>query len=94
VNESVSARPALTFFFPAYNEEANIKRTVARAIDDVGPLADSLEVLAIDDGSTDRTPQLADELAAADPRVRGQFISPTAATAAPCRRGLPMRAGS
>jgi glycosyltransferase involved in cell wall biosynthesis len=70
VNESVSARPALTFFFPAYNEEANIERTVARAIDDIGPLAASLEVLAIDDGSTDRTPQLADELAAADPRVR------------------------
>jgi glycosyltransferase involved in cell wall biosynthesis len=70
VNESVSGRPALTFFFPAYNEEENIERTVARAIDDVGPLAESLEVLAIDDGSTDRTPQLADELAAADPRVR------------------------
>ena len=30
----------------------------------------SIEVLVVDDGSTDRTPNLADELAAADPRVR------------------------
>ena len=41
------------------------------ALSEIGPLVDgSLEVLAIDDGSTDRTPELADALAAADPRVR------------------------
>ena len=70
VNRPSAARPALTFFFPAYNEEANIEQTVARALADIGPLVESLEVLAIDDGSTDETPRLADELAAADPRVR------------------------
>jgi glycosyltransferase involved in cell wall biosynthesis len=65
-----SNRPRLTFFFPAYNEEENIARTVELALSQIGPLVPSIEVLAIDDGSTDRTPQLADELAAADPRVR------------------------
>ena len=64
-------RPRLTFFFPAYNEEENIERTVELALAEIGPLVDgSLEVLAVDDGSTDRTPELADALAAADPRVR------------------------
>ena len=70
VNRPTADRPALTFFFPAYNEEANIEQTVARALADIGPLVESLEVLAIDDGSTDETPQLADALAADDPRVR------------------------
>jgi glycosyltransferase involved in cell wall biosynthesis len=70
MSDPATPRPALTFFFPAYNEEANIERTVALAIDQIGPLVPSLEVLAIDDGSTDRTPQLADALAAADGRVR------------------------
>ncbi len=70
VNGPRSSRPALTFFFPAYNEEANIERTVATALEAIGPLASPIEVLAIDDGSTDRTPELADALAAADPRVR------------------------
>jgi glycosyltransferase involved in cell wall biosynthesis len=44
---------------------------VRRALDEIGPLVDgSIEVLVVDDGSTDRTPELADALAAADPRVR------------------------
>ena len=65
-----AARPQLTFFFPAFNEEENVEATVARALAEIGPLVESLEVLIVDDGSTDRTPELADALAAADPRVR------------------------
>jgi len=64
------ATPRLTFFFPAYNEEANIERTVERVLAEVAPLVESIEVLIVDDGSTDRTPELADALAAAEPRVR------------------------
>ena len=64
-------RPRLTFFFPAYNEEENVAETVRRALDEIGPLVQgSVEVLVVDDGSTDRTPELADALAASDPRVR------------------------
>ena len=63
-------RPQLTFFFPAYNEEENIERTVELALEQIGPMVDSLEVLIVDDGSSDRTPELADALAAADSRVR------------------------
>jgi glycosyltransferase involved in cell wall biosynthesis len=66
-----ASRPRLTFFFPAFNEEENVTETVRRALDEVGPMVDgSIEVLIVDDGSTDRTPELADALAAADPRVR------------------------
>ena len=66
-----TARPRLTFFFPAFNEEENVAETVRRAIEEIGPLVDgSIEVLVVDDGSTDRTPELADALAADDSRVR------------------------
>jgi glycosyltransferase involved in cell wall biosynthesis len=48
-----------------------VEGTVARALADIGPLVDgSLEVLIVDDGSTDRTPELADALAATHPEVR------------------------
>jgi glycosyltransferase involved in cell wall biosynthesis len=68
---AAETRPRLTFFFPAFNEEENVERTVELALTDIGPLVDgSLEVLIVDDGSSDGTPQLADALAAADPRVR------------------------
>jgi glycosyltransferase involved in cell wall biosynthesis len=65
-----TAPPRLTFFFPAYNEEENVERTVERALADVAPLVGSIEVLIVDDGSTDRTPELADALAEGHPRVR------------------------
>ncbi|MBA2633525.1 MAG: glycosyltransferase family 2 protein [Chloroflexi bacterium] len=71
MTDAAAARPRLTFFFPAYNEEENVEETVRRALSEIGPLVGgSLEVLIVDDGSTDRTPQLADALVAADPRVR------------------------
>ena len=68
---AADARPRLTFFFPAYNEQENVEGTVERALADIGPMVDgSLEVLIMDDGSSDRTPELADALAAAHPEVR------------------------
>ncbi len=63
-------RPRLTFFFPAYNEEENVTETIRRALDEVGPLVDgSIEVLVVDDGSTDRTREMAGAAARQDPRV-------------------------
>ena len=71
MTDATPGRPRLTFFFPAFNEEKNVEETVRRALADVGPLVDgSIQVLIVDDGSSDRTPELADALAAADPRVR------------------------
>jgi glycosyltransferase involved in cell wall biosynthesis len=71
MDPAASQRPRMTFFFPAFNEEENVERTVELALSEIAPLVDgSLEVLIVDDGSSDRTPELADALAAADPRVR------------------------
>ena len=64
-------RPRLTFFFPAYNEEENVVEMVRRSLDEIGSLVNgSIELLVVDDGSTDRTAELADELAASEPRIR------------------------
>jgi len=67
---TATPRPGLTFFFPAYNEEENVEETVSRALEQIGPMVPSIEVLIVDDGSRDRTPEIADRLAAADERVR------------------------
>jgi glycosyltransferase involved in cell wall biosynthesis len=62
--------PALSFFFPAHNEAENIGAFVAEALEVLPTLADEFEIIAVDDGSTDATPKLADDLAAGHPQVR------------------------
>jgi glycosyltransferase involved in cell wall biosynthesis len=54
----------LSLFFPAHNEEANLEALVEEALGALPALADRFEIIAVDDGSRDRTPAIADELAA------------------------------
>ncbi len=57
--------PLLSVIVPAYNSEAYLDRALATLVDYNG----ELEVLIIDDGSTDRTPTIADDWAARHPGV-------------------------
>jgi len=60
----------LSVFFPCYNEEANVERTTEAALTAGRELAEDFEVIIVDDGSADRTGELADALAAKYPQVR------------------------
>ena len=60
---------ALSYFFPAHNEEANLRGLVDEALAALPALADTFEIIIVDDGSRDATPGIADELAAGDGRV-------------------------
>jgi len=57
---------------PAYNEEATIEAAVDLTLQTLAAFlpAGSFEVLVAEDGCTDRTPEIADRLAAEDDRVR------------------------
>jgi glycosyltransferase involved in cell wall biosynthesis len=61
--------PALSYFFPAHNEAENIEALVAEALEELPGLAETFEIIAVDDGSKDGTGALADALAAAHPGV-------------------------
>jgi len=53
----------LSVFFPAYNEEANLEKTIREALAVLKKIAQKYEVIIIDDGSKDQTGQIADRLA-------------------------------
>jgi glycosyltransferase involved in cell wall biosynthesis len=65
----------LSIFYPMWNEELYIERALdaghraAQGLIVRGDIAD-YELIVVDDASTDATPEIADRLAAADPRVR------------------------
>ncbi len=60
-------KPSVTVLIPAYNEESVILDTIRSAIASDYP---KLEILVIDDGSTDRTAELVRANFGSDPRVR------------------------
>jgi glycosyltransferase involved in cell wall biosynthesis len=65
-----SARVArLSYFFPAHNEEANLEGLVEEALATLPTIADTFEIIAVNDGSRDRTAEIADRLAAAHPGI-------------------------
>ena len=67
----------LSYFFPAHNEEANVRELVAEALETLPTLAEVFEIIVVDDGSRDGTGPIADELAAANPGVVRAVHHPT-----------------
>jgi glycosyltransferase involved in cell wall biosynthesis len=62
--------PGLSVFLPSHNEEGNVERVVAGYLAELPRVAGDYEVIVVDDGSSDRTGEIADRLAAADVHVK------------------------
>ncbi len=59
----------ISVFFPAYNEEENIEDTVRKARKVLLEIADKWEIIVVNDGSTDKTGQIAAKLRREDKRI-------------------------
>ena len=67
----------LSYFFPARNEEANLEGLVEEALNVLPELAETFEIIAVNDGSRDRTAAIADDLTARHPGVVRAVHHPT-----------------
>lgn len=63
-------KPGLSVFFPAYNDAGTIASLVIGALHTARRLTPDFEVIIVNDGSADRTAEIADELARTYPEVR------------------------
>lgn len=61
---------SLTIIIPALNEQENIKDAVEEALRAASSRVREFEILLINDGSTDRTGEIMDEISRKDPRIK------------------------
>lgn len=60
----------ITIFFPCYNEEQNVERVTREALEIAAQISNDFEIIIINDGSQDRTGEIANHLAEQNPAVR------------------------
>ena len=70
MNDLPRVPPEISLVIPVFNEEESLEILAAEIREALGPTGRSYEVLYVDDGSKDRSPEILARLLAADPRVR------------------------
>lgn len=60
----------ISVFFPTYNEEGNILRVVENVKSTLEKVASKWEIIIVDDGSFDNTPEIINETTKSDSRIR------------------------
>lgn len=78
----------LSVFLPAYNEEANLERTVKNVIENLEKNVSQWEIVIVDDGSKDKTGPIADKLAKADKNISVIHHHPNRGYGAAFKSGL------
>jgi len=79
---------SISVFYPCYNEEANVERTTLAALEAVQKISDDFEVIIVNDGSKDRTAEIADRLAAEHKHVRAVHNNPNLGYGGALQRGF------
>ncbi len=79
---------SLTVFFPCYNEEANVERVTRAAMEATEKVTNDYEVIIVNDGSKDRTGEIADRLASEHPNVRAVHNNPNLGYGGALQRGF------
>jgi glycosyltransferase involved in cell wall biosynthesis len=65
-----SARPSISVFFPAFNDAGTIASMVLAALNTCAKLTDDYEVIVVENGSTDYTVEVLEDLAATYSKLR------------------------
>ena len=79
---------SVSVFFPCYNEEPNVENTTRAALRALRELGDDFEVIIVNDGSKDRTGEVAERLAAEHPEVRAVHNHPNLGYGGALQRGF------
>ena len=79
--------PSLSVVVPVYNEEAMITDAVEHLVQTASQWVDDLEIILVNDGSKDRSPEIIDQLAEKHDMVRALHQNPNKGFGATVRKG-------
>ena len=79
---------SLSIVVPAYNEEALILHTVEHLLAISHQWVDDIEIIIVNDGSSDRTPEIIDQLAAKHGAIHAYHQNPNRGFGATVRKGF------
>ena len=86
--DSIPQHISISVFFPCYNEQDNVRATTKKAVDVLEQLGADYEIIIVDDGSTDNTPQIADEIAKQNSRIKVVHHNPNLGYGAALQSGF------
>src|SRR3954464_9226247 len=66
---------SLAVVIPCFNEEGNLRETHRRVSGSVAQVTERYEIVYVDDGSRDDTPNILRQIQAEDPHVRVVFLA-------------------
>lgn len=69
ITEPTGRLVSLSMFFPFHNEEDNVVQVLKEALEAGSAVTDDLEIIAVDDGSTDRTARRAETVRNRFPKI-------------------------
>jgi dolichol-phosphate mannosyltransferase len=75
ISDVQASRPFLSLVVPVYNEEEVIEALHSRLLQVLNTSVPSFEVVFVNDGSRDRTPEMVDSIAKSDPRFKAIHFS-------------------
>ncbi len=78
----------LSVFLPAYNEEANLDKTVRNVVENLKKNVSTWELIIVNDGSKDKTGEIADRWSKKDKRVTAIHHNPNRGYGAALKSGL------
>ncbi len=80
--------PSISIILPCYNEEGNVERTAEMALKAGKKYAEAPEIIIVNDGSKDRTGELADNLAKKHPEIKVVHNNPNRGYGGAVRSGF------
>lgn len=80
--------PSLSVFFPAFNEEANVEGMVSNFKNILPQIAKDYEIIIVNDGSRDRTREIAESLVEQNQKVRAVHHEKNLGYGAAIRSGI------